>query len=142
MGKKKDAYLAPYSFSVNQYKSLLMICGFEVVFVNNYFDTDWHPYYQKGKLHTMQSVSKSITSLLIGIAIDNAAFALGASWVERHFTKDRTWKGTDHAASLEPTGLRKLARDLKATHKALTFKQSDILEIEKVQRDKLKYRKQ
>ena len=37
----------------------------------NYFDTDWHPYYQKGKLHTMQSVSKSITSLLIGIAIDN-----------------------------------------------------------------------
>ena len=36
----------------------------------NYFDTDWHPYYQKGRLHTMQSVSKSITSLLIGIAID------------------------------------------------------------------------
>jgi len=36
----------------------------------NYFDTDWHPYYQKGRLHTMQSVSKGITSLLIGIAID------------------------------------------------------------------------
>jgi N-acetylneuraminate synthase len=78
----------------------------------------------------------------LGIAVDIAAYALGATWVERHFTLDRTWKGTDHSASLEPTGLRKLARDLKATHKAFTFKQSDILDIEKVQREKLKYRKQ
>ena len=77
----------------------------------------------------------------LGIAVDIAAYALGATWVERHFTKDRTWKGTDHSASLEPTGLRKLARDLKATFKALTFKQEDILDIEKVQREKLKYRK-
>jgi len=77
----------------------------------------------------------------LGIAVDIAAYALGATWVERHFTLDRTWKGTDHSASLEPTGLRKLARDLKATHKALNVKQSDILPIEQVQRDKLKYRK-
>jgi len=41
----------------------------------------------------------------LGIAIDVAAYAMGATWNERHFTKDRTWKGTDHAASLEPTGL-------------------------------------
>ena len=78
----------------------------------------------------------------LGIAVDVASYTLGATWVERHFTLDRTWKGTDHSASLEPTGLRKLARDLKATYKALTYKQSDILTIEQVQRDKLKYRKQ
>ena len=78
----------------------------------------------------------------LGIAVDIAAYALGATWVERHFTLDRTWKGTDHSASLEPAGLRKLARDLKATHQALTYKQTDILAIEQVQRDKLKYRKQ
>ena len=78
----------------------------------------------------------------LGIAVDVAAYTLGAEWIERHFTLDRTWKGTDHSASLEPTGLRKLSRDLKATHKALTFKQSDILNIEKVQREKLKFRKQ
>ena len=78
----------------------------------------------------------------LGIAIDNAAYTLGATWIERHFTKDRTWKGTDHAASLEPTGLRKLSRDIKATFAALTYKSSDILPIEQVQRDKLKYRKQ
>ncbi len=77
----------------------------------------------------------------LGIAIDNAAFALGATWIERHFTKDRTWKGTDHAASLEPTGFQKLVRDLHATFKALTYKAKEVLPIEQVQRDKLKYRK-
>jgi len=76
----------------------------------------------------------------LGISIDIAAYALGASWIERHFTLDRTWKGTDHAASLEPTGLRKLARDLRATYKSLTFKESEILHIEKIQRNKLKYK--
>ena len=35
-----------------------------------------------------------------------------ANWIERHFTKDRTWKGTDHTASLEPAGSSKLIRDL------------------------------
>ena len=77
----------------------------------------------------------------LGIAVDIAAYTLGATWVERHFTLDRTWKGTDHSASLEPSGLRKLARDLKATHKALTYKKLEVLAIEKVQRDKLKYKK-
>lgn len=74
----------------------------------------------------------------LGIAVDAAAVALGAEWIERHFTLDRTWKGTDHAASLEPMGLRKLARDCRAVHKALTYKTSDILPIEEVQRKKLK----
>ena len=78
----------------------------------------------------------------LGIAVDIAAYTLGASWIERHFTLDRTWKGTDHAASLEPTGIRKLSRDLIATHKSLTNKRSDILDVEKIQRDKLKYKKQ
>ncbi|GJM28681.1 MAG: N-acetylneuraminate synthase [Cyclobacteriaceae bacterium] len=77
----------------------------------------------------------------LGIAIDQAAFTLGATWIERHFTKNRTWKGTDHAASLEPGGLQKLVRDLAATHKALHFKPQQILAIEEAQRKKLKYRK-
>ena len=37
--------------------------------IYNYYDPDWHPYYKRGDLHTMQSVSKSVTSALIGIAI-------------------------------------------------------------------------
>lgn len=74
----------------------------------------------------------------LGIAIDIAAYTLGATWIERHFTKDRTWKGTDHAASLEPTGFQKLCRDLHNAHLALSYKSEEILAVEKVQRDKLK----
>lgn len=77
----------------------------------------------------------------LGIAIDIAAYTLGASIIERHYTLDRTWKGTDHAASLEPMGMRKLARDLAATYEALMYKNKDILDIEMVQREKLKNRK-
>lgn len=74
----------------------------------------------------------------LGIAVDSAAVALGAEWIERHYTLDRTWKGTDHAASLEPDGVRKLARDCRAVAKALTYKDKDVLDIEMVQRNKLK----
>ena len=77
----------------------------------------------------------------LGMAVDMAAYTLGARWIERHFTKDRTWKGTDHAASLEVPGLQKLVRDLGAVSQSLTFKEQEILEIEQVQRQKLKNRK-
>ncbi len=78
----------------------------------------------------------------LGIAVDVAAYTLGAEVIERHYTLDRTWKGTDHAASLEPDGVRKLVRNLNAVHEALTYKKEEILPIEAIQRDKLKYRKQ
>jgi N-acetylneuraminate synthase len=48
-----------------------------------------------------------------GIAISEAAAVMGACFVERHFTLDRTMEGPDHAASLEPTGLKKLVRDIR-----------------------------
>lgn len=76
-----------------------------------------------------------------GIAIDVAALTLGAEVFERHFTLDRTWKGTDHAASLEPDGMRRLKRNLTQTYEALTYKTDEILPIEQIQREKLKYRK-
>lgn len=74
----------------------------------------------------------------LGIAVDSAAVALGAGWIERHYTLDRTWKGTDHAASLEPDGLRRLARDCRAVAEAMTYKGGGVLGIEEEQRDKLK----
>lgn len=77
----------------------------------------------------------------LGIAVDVAAYTLGAYVIERHYTLDRTWKGTDHAASLEPEGVRRLVRDLNNVHDALQYKPEEILPIEQVQRDKLKYRK-
>lgn len=76
----------------------------------------------------------------LGIAVDVAAYTLGASIIERHYTLNRTWKGTDHAASLEPEGIRKLKRDLMAAYAALHYKEKEVLEVEMTQRDKLKYR--
>jgi N-acetylneuraminate synthase/sialic acid synthase len=54
-----------------------------------------------------------------GIAMPVAAFVLGARVVEKHFTLDRTMRGSDHAFSLEPQGLRKMVRDLGRTRLAL-----------------------
>lgn len=68
-----------------------------------------------------------------GIAIDVVAYTLGATCIERHFTLDRIWKGTDHGASLEPEGLRKLRCGLDAASKAFKFKKVEFLEIEKKQ---------
>ena len=54
-----------------------------------------------------------------GIAMAVAAYVLGARVVEQHFTLNHTWKGTDHAFSLEPIGMRKLVRDLRHVRLAL-----------------------
>lgn len=74
----------------------------------------------------------------LGIAADIAALTLGTEWFERHFTLDRTWKGTDHAASLEPDGMRRLTRDLKNVRKTLEYKPDEFPDCEQIQRKKLK----
>src|SRR2546430_9707090 len=45
----------------------------------NYFDPAWHPYYHGTDLHTMQSVSKTVTSAIIGVAIDRKSTRLNSS---------------------------------------------------------------
>ncbi|GHE99548.1 N-acetylneuraminate synthase [Amycolatopsis deserti] len=54
-----------------------------------------------------------------GLQVSIAAVALGACVVERHVTLDRTMWGSDQAASLEPDGLRRLVRDIRAVEAAL-----------------------
>ena len=54
-----------------------------------------------------------------GIAMPVAAYVLGARIIEKHFTLNRASKGTDHAFSLEPVGLRKMVRDLDRTFRAM-----------------------
>lgn len=54
-----------------------------------------------------------------GIAMALVAYTLGARVVEKHFTLNRAWKGSDHAFSLEPVGMRKLVRDLRRARVAL-----------------------
>ena len=54
-----------------------------------------------------------------GIAMSLAAYIFGARVIEKHFTLNRAMRGTDHAFSLEPDGLRKLVRDLDRARLAL-----------------------
>lgn len=77
----------------------------------------------------------------LGTSVDIAAYTLGASVIERHYTLNKKWKGTDHAASLEPYELKTFIDDIDNVCKALKYKQDEILPIEQVQRDKLKYRR-
>jgi len=73
-----------------------------------------------------------------GIALDIAAYTLGANIIERHFTYNKFAKGTDHSASLDFNELKEMCHNLKETYLALQNKKEDILDIEKVQREKLK----
>ena len=54
-----------------------------------------------------------------GLQISLAAVTLGAVAVERHITLDRAMWGSDHAASLEPTGLEHLVRDIRVIEEAM-----------------------
>ncbi|MBI4665126.1 MAG: N-acetylneuraminate synthase family protein [Nitrospinae bacterium] len=66
-----------------------------------------------------------------GIAMGPVAYLLGARVIEKHFTLNRAMRGTDHAFSLEPVGLRKLVRDLKRVRVALGSSQKRVHECEK-----------
>ena len=77
-------------------------------------------------LNVLQSFNKEFPNAVIGysgheqgIAIPPAAVALGAKIIERHFTLDRTMKGGDHAASLEPQGFAKMVRDIRHIEEAM-----------------------
>ena len=54
-----------------------------------------------------------------GIAMSLVGYMLGARVIEKHFTLDHAWKGSDHAFSLMPEGMRRLVRDLRRVPEAL-----------------------
>lgn len=54
-----------------------------------------------------------------GIAMALVGYVLGARIIEKHFTLNRAWKGTDHSFSLTPTGLKRLVRDLRRAREAM-----------------------
>jgi sialic acid synthase SpsE len=65
-----------------------------------------------------------------GFAVSLGARLVGACMVERHFTLDRTMRGPDHAASLEPRGLTELVRNIRKLEAALGDGKKRILDIE------------
>ena len=66
-----------------------------------------------------------------GIALALVGYVLGARIIEKHFTLNRSMKGTDQPFSLEPVGLKKLVRDLNRTKSAMGDGEKKLLENEK-----------
>jgi len=56
-----------------------------------------------------------------GLVTTFAAVALGATWIERHITIDRTMWGSDQTSSIEPTGLFKLVKGIRDIEKATQY---------------------
>jgi len=74
----------------------------------------------------------------VGLQITLAAVAMGASSVERHITLDRTMYGSDQAASIEPSGLIKLVRDIRIIEKAFGDGVKRVIEKEVEIKNKLR----
>ena len=72
-----------------------------------------------------------------GIVIPVVAYVLGARVVEKHFTLNRTMKGTDHKFSHTPAGLKKMIRDLKRVRAAMGMHEKKCLSIEKDAKSKM-----
>ena len=65
-----------------------------------------------------------------GIASSVAAVAMGACSVERHITLDRSMWGSDHAASLETSGLTRLCRDIRLVETSMGTSEKKLVERE------------
>src|SRR3569832_1691576 len=72
-----------------------------------------------------------------GILAPSVAYMLGATVVEKHNTLNRSWKGTDHKFSLEPTGLHKMVRDLRRIDLSLGNGKKEIQKFEVDARKKM-----
>ncbi len=84
------------------------------------------PAWEELNLRVIDTLAKEFPKATIGfsshdsgIAMAVAGYMLGARIIEKHFTLNRANKGTDHAFSLEPTGMRKMVRDLRRLKVAL-----------------------
>jgi len=76
-----------------------------------------------------------------GLATTLAAVVKGACFIERHFTLDRAMWGTDQAASVEPVGMKRLVRDIRAWEKARGTGIKEVYESEQSSLNKLRNKK-
>lgn len=100
--------------------------------------------YHNLNLRVIEELRKEFPDVIIGysghdkgILASVIAYTLGARVVEKHFTLDRSLKGTDHKFSLEPEGLRKQVRDLRRVDISLGDGKRVVYDFEKEARGKM-----
>src|SRR5258708_4437251 len=77
----------------------------------NYFDPDWHPYYHGTDMHTMQSVSKTVTSVIFGVAMNRGDFKAGVDTPGLKFFDVAKVKNVDERKRRSDSGLREATDD-------------------------------
>ena len=95
-------------------------------------------------LNVITAFKKKFSKILVGlsshhngIAMENIAYLLRARVFEKHFTTDRSMKGTDQSFSLVGTGLKKMIRDIKRIDIAMGSKTKKPLECERIPMKKM-----
>lgn len=82
------------------------------------------------KLARMHSGPVGFSDHSLGTSQAVASVALGASFIEKHFTLDKDMEGPDHRMSLNPQEFRELCRGVKEVHRALGSKTKPLIEAE------------
>lgn len=84
------------------------------------------PAFEELNIRVIETYRKAFPNTVIGfsshdngIAMPLLGYMLGARVLEKHFTLNRAWKGTDQAFSLEPAGMKRVVRDLQRAKIAL-----------------------
>ena len=77
------------------------------------------------------NISVGYSDHTLGIEVDIAAVALGATVIEKHFTLDKKMDGPDHKASLNPSELKSMVRSIRNIEKALGNGIKNITQSEK-----------
>jgi sialic acid synthase len=80
------------------------------------------------EIRTTYDVLTGLSDHTPGIVMAQAAAARGAVMVEKHITLARGMKGTDHACSLEPEGINRLVRNIRAVEEAMQASVPDVSE--------------
>jgi CubicO group peptidase (beta-lactamase class C family) len=86
----------------------------------NYFDSYWHPYYHGTDLHTMQSVSKTVTSVVIGAAMQRGDFKAGVD------TPVLKYFDTSKVKNVDDRKRRMTLRDLLTMTAGLEWHEDDV----------------
>lgn len=74
-----------------------------------------------------------------GILIPPIAVALGARYIEKHFTFDRNADGPDHKFALEPVELEQMVKDIRLVESAMGVREKDILDCELPSQENMRF---
>jgi len=131
--------------SMEQIKKAVSLIDLEKVLITHCTSTYPCPK-EELNLRTIQTLQKEFACPIgysgheTGLATTIAAVALGACLIERHITLDRSMWGSDHSASIEPGGLKRLVKDIRNLELALGDGVKRVYESEKPLMNKLRLR--